>query len=259
MATKSGLASVAAPGRMDILRLDPRLLHVKKDWNVRDWALQENIDHIEALAASIMEVGVKQPLTVVWQDGKAWIDDGECRYRACMLAIERGAPLKTVPVRSAEQHTDLVDRRFNRYLANTGKQFNEMETAKDFQYFLGQGWSQQDIARKAGLSQGRVSQILATLSWPAPVKAAVASGKVSTSLAASVVREHGEGAAEVLAEGQAAAGNGKVRPQHVGKQSLTKAFKNAMEYSDIDDSADDVCVIKIPMEHWEIIREMLKL
>lgn len=258
MATKTGIASIAQ-GRSDILRVDPRELHVKKDWNVRDWDLQENKDHVEALAASIIEVGVKQPLTVVWQDGKAWIDDGECRYRACMLAIERGAPLKTVPVRSAEQHADLVDRRFNRYLANTGKQFNEMETAKDFQYFLGQGWSQQDIARKAGLSQGRVSQILGTLSWPAPVKAAVASGKVSTSLAASVVREHGEGAAEVLAEAQAAAGDGRVRPNHVGKKSLAKVVKEAFDSSSIDDSDDKVCAIKMPMEQFEIIREMLKL
>lgn len=257
--SKAGLASIAQ-GRSDILQIDPRLLHVKKDWNVRDWDLQENKDHIEALAQSIMAVGVKQPLTVVWQNGKAWIDDGECRYRACMLAIERGAPLKTVPVRGADRLADLVERRFNRYLANTGKQFNQLETAKDFKYFLDQGWSQEDIAKKAGLSQGRVSQILATLTMPALVKAMVASGAVSVALAQQVTREHGEGAVAVLQEGAEAAKatGGKVRPEHVGKPSIKKALTEMLDASDIDEDDEQCVVIKIPPEKWAIVKNLLR-
>lgn len=258
--SKAGLASIAQ-GRSDILQIDPRDLHVKPNWNVRDWDLQENKDHIEQLAQSIMAGGVKQPLTVVWQDNKAWIDDGECRYRACMLAIERGAPLKTVPVRGADRHADIVERRFNRYLANTGKQFNQLETAKDFKYFLDQGWSQEDIAKKAGLSQGRVSQILATLSMPAPVKAMVAAGTVSVGLAQQVHREHGENATAVLQEGAEAAKatGGKVRPEHVGKLTFKKALETAIEYSDINDTQEDMCVITMPMEQWDIIKNLWKL
>lgn len=262
MATaKTGLASVSQ-GSSDVFKIDPRELHVKKDWNVRDWDLQENKDHIEQLAQSIMAVGVKQPLTVVWQDNKAWIDDGECRYRACMLAIERGAPLKRVPCIAADRHADIVERRFNRYIANTGKQFNQLETAKDFKYFLDQGWSQEDIAKKAGLSQGRVSQILATLTMPAPVKAMVAAGTVSMGLAVQVHREHGEGATAVLQEGVEAAkadGVAKVKPEHVGKLSFKKALEDAIEFSDVDDSAEDVCVIKMPMDKWDIIKNLWKL
>lgn len=258
MGSKTGLGSISQ-GSSDIFKIDPRELHVKNDWNVRDWSLQENIDHIEALAQSIMAVGVKQPLTVVWQDNKAWIDDGECRYRACMLAIERGAPLKTVPCRAADRHADLVERRFNRYLANTGKQFNQLETAKDFKYFLDQGWSQEDIAKKAGLSQGRVSQILATLTMPAPVKAMVAAGTVSVGLAQQVTREHGENATAVLQEGAEAANGGRIKPEHVGKLTFKKALEDAIEFSDVDDSAQDVCVIKMPMDKWDIIKNLWKL
>ncbi len=258
MGKSTGLASIAE-GRSDIHQIDPRALMVKKDWNVRDWALQENIDHIEMLAQSIMEVGVKQPLTVVWQDGQAWIDDGECRLRACMIAIERGAPLKTVPCRAAERHADLVERRFNRFLANTGKQFNPLEMAKDFKYFVDQGWQQGDIAKRAGMSQGRVSQILGLLTMPAPVKAMVAAGTVSTSLAAQVVREEGTNAEKVLRKGVEAANGAKVKPEHVGKVNIKTAVKEAIEYSDVDDSNDDRVIITMPLDRWEVLRDLLKL
>lgn len=258
MAKTTGLASISQ-GSSDLFRIDPRDLHVKSDWNVRDWTLKENVEHVEALCQSIMEVGVKQPLTVVWSEGKAWIDDGECRYRACMLAIERGAPLRTVPCRSADRLADAVERRFNRFLANTGKQFNPLEMAKDFKYFIDQGWQQSDIAKKAGMSQGRVSQILDYLTMPPEVKEMVANGTVSTSLAQQVVKEQGENAAKVLQDGAKAAKGGKVRPENVGRKSIAKAVKEAFEYSDADDSAEDICIIKMPMEHWDIIRELLKI
>lgn len=260
MAKTTGLGSISE-GASDLFKIDPRLLHVKNDWNVRDWSLQENVDHVEALAQSIMAVGVKQPLTIVWQDNKAWIDDGECRYRACMLAIERGAPLKTVPCRAADRHADLVERRFNRYLANTGKQFNQLETAKDFKYFLDQGWSQEDIAKKAGLSQGRVSQILATLTMPAPVKAMVAAGTVSVALAQQVHREHGDGATAVLQEGVEAAkadGVARVKPGHVGKPSIKKALTEMLDASDIDEDDEQCVVMKIPPEKWAIVKNLLR-
>lgn len=255
--TKTGLKSVSQ-GSSDLYQIDPRELHVKNDWNVRDWASQENIDHVEQLAQSIMAVGVKQPLTVVWQDGKAWIDDGECRHRACMLAIERGAPLKTVPCRSADRHADLVERRFNRFLANTGKQFSPLELAKDFKYFIDQGWQQADIAKKAGISQGRVSQILDLLTMPASVKAMVAAGTVSTSLAAQVVREQGENATQVLQDGVEAANGGRVKPEHVGKAGIKTLLVAMLDGSDIDDGSEDCVVIKAPPELWEALKAALK-
>lgn len=259
---KQGLASISQ-GSSDIFRIDPRELHVKKGWNVRDWTLQENKDHIEQLSWSIGEVGVKQPLTVVWQDNKAWIDDGECRYRAVMQCIERGVNIQTVPVRAAERiGANEVDRRFNRYLANTGKQFNQLELAKDFKWFLDQGWQQGDIAKKAGISQGRVSQILATLTMPEAVKAMVAAGAVSTSLAMQTVAAEGTDAEKVLKAGLETAkeqGSNRVRPEHVGKVNIKTAVKDAMEYSDIDPDDDEVVIIKMPKEKWRIIAELLKL
>jgi ParB family chromosome partitioning protein len=260
MAKTTGLASISE-GSSDLYKIDPRKLHVRSNWNARDWSLAENQEHIETLAQSIEAVGVKQPLTVFWDEGKAWIDDGECRYRAVMLCIERGVPIKTVPCRAADRNGNEADRRFNRYLANTGKQFNLLETAKDFKWFLDQGWEQQDIAKKAGLSQGRVSQILALLTMPEGVKKMVANGSVTTSLAMQTVKSEGSDAENVLKEGLATAkadGKGKIRPQDVGRVTLKKALVEMLDGSDINDSDDECVVLKVPAEQWAIIKDILK-
>lgn len=261
MSKKGGLASISQ-GSSDVHQIDPRQLHVKNGWNVRDWSLQENKDHIEQLSWSIGEIGVKQPLTVVWQDNKAWIDDGECRYRAVMLCIERGINVKTVPCRSAERiGANEVDRRFNRYIANTGKQFNQLELAQDFKWFLDQGWDQASIAKKAGLSQGRVSQILATLTMPQPVKALVAAGTVSTSLAMDVVRTEGENAGKVLAQAAQTVkdeGGTTIKPSHVGKVNVKALIVDMLDAGDIDDSDEECVVLKVSTAKWEALKAALK-
>jgi ParB family transcriptional regulator, chromosome partitioning protein len=260
MAKTTGLASISE-GSSDLLKIDPRNLHVRESWNARDWGLQENVDHIEQLAQSIAAVGVKQPLTVYWENGKAWIDDGECRYRAVMLCIDRGVPIKTVPCRAADRNGNEADRRFNRYLANTGKQFNQLETARDWKWFLDLGWSQEDIAKRAGLSQGRVSQVLAVLNAPVAVQKMIGNGEVSPSLAMQVVREEGTEAEKTLRAGLEAAkqaGGTKVKGEHVGKANIKTLLVDMLDSSDINEDDEECCVIKIPAEKWELVKAALK-
>ena len=45
----------------------------------------------------------------------------------------------------------------------------------------------------------------------------------------------------------------------LGMSCIEAAVKEAFEYSDVDDSEDDIVVIKMPMEQWEAIRKALKL
>lgn len=266
MVKKTGLASISK-GSSDIFKIDPRELHIKDNWNSRDWSLQENIDHIEMLSLSIAEKGVIQPLTVKWENGKAWVDDGECRYKATMLAIGRGVDIQTVPCRAADQFANEEERRFNRYLANTGKQFNQLEMAKDFKWFLDHGYQQTDIAKKAGLTPGRVSQILSVLTLPQAAIAMIGNGQVSASLATQVVKAsasptQAEATLKAGLEAAKADGSNKIKPTHMQgdvKLSIKAAVKEAFEYCDIDDSDSKIIVIKMPFEHWEVIRKMCEL
>src|SRR6266403_1624499 len=115
---EGGIKSLAE-GRSDIFKVDPRKLHVKPSWNGRDFNDPLNIEHVDMLARSITAIGVKEPLTVVWEDGKAWLVDGECRLRGALRAIEiYQAPLKTIPVKTEERGSNDADRLFSQIIPN---------------------------------------------------------------------------------------------------------------------------------------------
>lgn len=260
MASKGGLASLAE-GRRDILAIDPHKLTIKPNWNMRDMNDPANIEHVDMLALSIKEVGVKEPLTVVWEDGKAYVTNGHCRLLGAMRAIEvYKADIKTVPVKSEDRATNEVDHLFSQQLLNSGKPYSQMEQAKLFKRILDMGWQQGDIAKRAGISASRVSQILGYLTHPESVKAMVVAGNVSSSLAAKTVAELGPTAAEkALKQGLETAkqqGSTKVKPSHITGEprvNLKKLVRDALKESDINDSSDVVIIRMVESDYAAII------
>jgi ParB/RepB/Spo0J family partition protein len=225
----SGLKGLAQ-GRSDIYRIDPRDIHVKAGWNGRDFNDPENEAHIEMLANSIAQCGVKEPLTVFWEkegrkaEGKAILINGECRLRATLLAISRGNEIKTIPVMTEDRHVNEADRLFSQVVRNSGKPFSPMEQAKVFKRLLDLGWQQSDIALKSGVSGSRVSQVLGLLSMPEPIKKLVSSGQVSASLAQKTIAEHNpQTAVHVLQDAAVMAraeGKKRVAPKHINGNDL---------------------------------------
>lgn len=284
---KGGLKSLAE-GRSDIYRVDPHKISVRLSWNGRDFNDPANIEHVNMLASSIKAIGVKEPLTVTWENGKAWLVDGECRLRAALQAIKEGAELKTIPVKAEDRYANESDQLFSQVVRNSGKPFSAMERAKVFKRLLDMGWKQQDIATKSGLSGSMVSQVLNLLMHPEPIKAMISAGQVSASMATAALKEHGPAkAVEILKDAIAVAnadGSAKAMPKHVApaapaimpppsvplapveqvktptvRGELDEIVRNAFEYADVDDSNDDFVVIKLPCEQWEAIRKVCKL
>lgn len=263
MAKTSGIASIAQ-GRSDMHRVDPRQLYVKSGWNSRDLTDPTNIEHIDMLAKSIAEIGVKKPLVVYWEDGKAYVSDGHCRLMAAIRAIEvYNAEIKTVPVITDDRYANEADRIFGQIVHNQGKPFSQLEQAKVFKKLVDLGWQQGDIAKKAGVSPGRVSQILELLTMPEGVKSMVVNGNVSATMAMQTVKSVGTQAEQALKKGleQAKAeGKTKIKPAHLEgasepKKQLKTVVVDAFEYSDVDDTAEEFVVIKMPYEQWEKLRE----
>jgi ParB/RepB/Spo0J family partition protein len=217
MGSKQGLGSVAQ-SRSDVYHIDPRVIKIEDGWNCRDVAAKETQDHIEALALSITEIGVREPLTVYWQDGSVVVTDGHCRLLAVKLAISRGVEIKTVPAKPESRNSNDADRLFSQVVRNSGKPFSALENAKVYGKLLDFGWSQGDIAKKAGISQGRVSQVLALLTMPEPIKQMVAAGEVSASHAqATLSASNGAKALQVLQDAVAVAkaeGKSKATAKH---------------------------------------------
>ena len=220
-------------------------------------------------------------MTVSWHDGKAWLIDGECRLRAALRAIEiYKADIKTIPVKAEDRYANEADQLFSQIIRNSGKPFSQMEQAKVFKRLVDMGWQQGDIAKKAGVSPARISQILTLLTMPEPIKQMVTNGQVSASMAQATLQQHNPATAIAMLQDAVAVahseGNDRAMPRHVeqapsavppsGKRSmaLEKVIKEAFEYADVDDSAEDdegdsIVVIKMPVEQWEAIRKALKL
>ena len=86
--SKEGIQGLAL-GRKDILRIDPRNLQIRPDWNCRDVNFNPADADDISLAESIAAVGVKQPLTAVWEQGQAWLTDGHRRLGAGTICTAR--------------------------------------------------------------------------------------------------------------------------------------------------------------------------
>jgi len=267
MAKTTGIAQFSQ-GRSDIHRVDPRQLTIKAGWNMRE-ETPELLAHIDELAQSIAEVGVKNPIQIKLEDGKMVVKAGHCRTRATMRAIEHyKADIKTVPVVSVDRYAGDEELILEQVITNSGKPLTPIEEAKVYKKLLDFGWSQTDLAKKTGRSQGRISQLLNLLTLPAQTINHVASGAVSATLAAQVHREAASPAAasaalQAAVDNAKAAGKSKVTPADVGKKSGLAAIKEAFENSDIDCSGEQLALghvpINMPIEDWEIVKRLLEL
>lgn len=203
---------------------DPRKLHVQEGWNSRAVTFSPDDEEDIALARSIAEVGVKQPLTAFLQGGVAYLTDGHRRLAATLYAMDiLGADIKTVPVQSETKLASEADRVLSQLVRNQGKPLAPIEKASVFAKLIGFGWSEAEIAKKVGLTRQRVVDLLTLRAGPQAVVEMVTAGEVSAGLALETIRaEKGDGAAaaEKLYAGLVKAraeGKSKATAKHVDR------------------------------------------
>jgi len=201
-----------ASGTRDLFMMDPRKLVADHAWNAR-LDTPDLQKHIRFLADSIKEEGVKNPLTIFLKDGAAHITDGFCRHRAVMLAIEEGAEIAAIPCKAEDRSADEGDRVLGMFIRNSGMPLLPLEQSTVFARLVKLGWDVQKIAKKSGRSTTHINNMLDLASAPADVKALVADGKLSATLAGDTIRVEGEtkGAAILVAAAAAAEAAGKTK------------------------------------------------
>jgi len=204
-----------------------------------------------------------------------YVVDGECRYRATMLAIQNGAEIKTVPVIGEDRYSNEADRIFGQILYNSGKPFGPIENAKVFKRLIDLGWNQKDIATKSGMSGGRVSQLLELLRLPAVLQKFIVEGRASASMVLSTWKKHNEDVALTVAEltGAVAVAEGQGRKRAMPKdtedgagekrekgQSLKAYLKElvAIAYSSerVDDT-ENMVTISFTEDEWADLMEKI--
>lgn len=179
----SKLRSVAEKGvikRADSYKVLYSELNIKPGHNVRGiylsqdeyWNSEEVKDYIKGLAYSYAH-GIKVPaLSVIVEDGKIWVNNGEHRYRAIALAKELfGVDVEYVDVVEDDDQPIEMAVLYERY--NTDK-----------------GLSVQEIAERAGKSVPHVYKYLtAVRKWPSDLLAKVQSGELSFTAAQTLYEE----------------------------------------------------------------------
>jgi len=207
--------------REQVYQIDPFTIKIRKGWNCRNFNDPANKAHVEELADSIASVGVKEPLTVVMEDSKPVLINGESRLRAIKLLKKRGTVVPTVPVRVAPSDISEEDKLSDQVVRNSGRPFTPLEHCAVFRRLRDLGWDDRQIAEHVGMKIERVRQIMHLENTSEKVRKHIRAGKISATTVQRIVTDEDGGveAVEDRVEGalKRAKADGKdvAGPRHV--------------------------------------------
>lgn len=262
----------AANRGQEIFGVNPFLIEIEPGFNCRDYSLKENQEWVERLSQMIEAEGVQEPLTLFQRKEKPgiyFLADGECRLRATIMALERGAPIKTVPAKLEKRLTSEAERIFAQWRRNSGKNFTAMEMAVAFKRCLDFGYEVEEISKRSGMSIQRIEQILDfDANATTTVKEAVSNGEISVTLAATLVNNSKTAVAAEQAIKKAVAtakakGKAKATAKDVSgdvgvklnmKRHLVEIVERATVKSD-----GDIVTLKMHKEDYDLMMKALGL
>jgi ParB family chromosome partitioning protein len=128
---------------------------------------------LEALARSIQEVGVLQPVVVRARDGRFELVAGERRVRAARMAGLATVPAVVREGANAESLREALIENIHR------EDLSPLELAAAFQELLDDlGATQESVARRLGYSRAHVANTVRLLSLPPDVQRLLAEGRI---------------------------------------------------------------------------------
>jgi ParB/RepB/Spo0J family partition protein len=269
---KTGLAAIAQ-GRTDLFHMDPRKIVIRHGWNSRDFELPENQAHVDQLAESIREVGVKEPLAGYHEEGEFILTNGESRLRAVLKLISEGHAVATVPVQPEPRHATETDHILSQIIRNSGKPFTPIENARVFARLIGLGMTNRDIAAKVGMTPERVAQIAKLDAVTPTVREHIKKGEITSTLVQRIqskakdANEVEEQVVEAIKTAQAD-GKTKATPKHATPR---KAAPKRANYKDLflemmsfltsehpEEDADMIVQFTMPTGRWEAFQAAAK-
>lgn len=160
-----------APQTLSTLKIgdiEPNKSQPRKDFNN---------EALQALADSIIEHGIIQPLTVrPMADGRSYqIVAGERRWRAAKIAGLTEVPVRIMELSDAETAEIALIENLQR------EDLNPIEEAMGYQQLMDTySMRQEDVAKRVGKSRSSVANALRIMQLPAEVIALVKDGELST-------------------------------------------------------------------------------
>jgi ParB-like chromosome segregation protein Spo0J len=250
-------------------QLDPKLIKIEAGFNVRDYSLEENKQHLQNLKASIKDCGVQQNLWVRLDaaDNSYYLIDGECRLRAVLELIAEGFPIVEVPTKIVEAGNE-IERKLLSLTANSGKPLNKWEAGNGYKQLKGWGWTDATISARVGVTERYVREAIELSSAPQQVKELLSTGQVTPRLALNTTRQHGSNAGTILLEKVAdAQSQGQTTAKAERKtteqdfEKITRAIYNdcSGEYEENEMNYDTEAYYMNVAVNAELLRRLFKL
>jgi ParB/RepB/Spo0J family partition protein len=201
---------------------------------VRDgFNLRQDFGDIEQLASSIAKVGLQTPLKVeVLADGKAYLVDGERRFRAIKFLHENamGGGLDEIEaIVLNDKKTTEKDRVISMMTSNTGKELNPIEEAEGFRRLRDEHGMKElrDIAAAVGRSVPYVEQrLLLTTATPEEKDALLTKQITNTAFVElNRITRVPEERMEIMKEA-IAAGGGRAKVEHIKREADNRKGRN---------------------------------
>ena len=235
-----------AHGRLDVAKLNPLDIVIRKNWNYRDTGSEASEAHIQWLMESIKKIGIQEPVDVEFDNGKILLINGECRVLACRRLWEQGfkvpykdggegPPLVLAIQKSGDEAAILA----TSMVANGALPPTKLEFGAAADRLEKLGWTPDMIAfyvpphlgLKGRKATRYVNEAVDLHHAPIEVKKAVKEGvdgvKVTESLALAATKGNRMHATEIIAEAvkEAKAKGKKVakRPKGAGEAAIKKA------------------------------------
>ncbi len=140
-------------------------------------------DGLQELADSIRQHGIIQPLVLRPNGDKYEIVAGERRYKASMMAGLASVPAVIARISDQQSAETSIVENVQR------KQLTAIEEAQSYKALLDKGYmSQEELAKRMGLSQGAISNKLRLLTLSDEVQNAVLENKISERHARSLLK-----------------------------------------------------------------------
>jgi hypothetical protein len=223
--------------RRDQLMVSPEVLAVQAGFNVRGVAMSEDEywgqeavqAHIYGISLAYESGDYVPPLVVQFrqEDQKAVIRDGHHRYKAILMAVDRGAEIKFVNV--IEFKGDEKKQQLLMLKSSNSLSLSPVERAEIYHRLYTWGNDADEIAQEVNMSVGHVYQYLKLYDLPLEKKKLIQLGKLSVNAALNEAK-----------------GPKKFAPP----KKAVKAVLDIVTSSVVSEEGDSVTV-QIPKELWQ--------
>lgn len=214
--------------RKDLFLLAFNEIEVEKGFNPRI-----NYGDIDALAQSIIENGIKNPLRGFKnKNGKYVLTDGHRRLKATEIALQT-SPEILIPFIIDTSNKSIEQRVIDVMVCNDGLKLNPLEEAEIVRRLVNYGMSDTDIANRTGKTPVYISNLKLLNSAPQKIKNLILQDTISSTLAMDLLRntENYEEAVEKIENAVSIAHTeGKTK---VMKRDLEKSQGKVNSYAEI--------------------------